>query len=44
MHESDQGYHEGTEQQGIQALIGLILGLLMAGVFLFALTWALARH
>lgn len=40
----DENYHEGTEQQGMMALISLILGLLLVGVFLFALTWALTTH
>jgi hypothetical protein len=37
-------YHEGTEAQGIVTLIALILGLLLTGVLLFALTWAMASY
>lgn len=40
--ERDETYHEGSEQDGIRALIVIILGLLAVGVVLFAFSWALA--
>jgi hypothetical protein len=39
----DEQYHEGSEQAGLLTLAGIIFGLLLIGLLLFALTWALAK-
>ena len=35
--------HEGSESEGMTTLIGLVLGLICAGVLMFSLTWAVAH-
>ncbi len=40
MSNPDEQYHEGSEQRGVFTLIGLILGLLVIGLLMFSLTWA----
>jgi hypothetical protein len=39
----DEHYHEGSEAKGLLTLVGIVMGLLLIGVLLFSLTWALAR-
>ncbi len=41
MSQNDPTYQEGTEQIGIITLIGIIVGLMLVGVMMFSLTWAL---
>ncbi len=38
----DEHYHEGSEAVGLATLAGIIFGLLLVGLLLFSLTWALA--
>jgi hypothetical protein len=39
----DEHYHEGSEEAGLATLTGIIFGLLLIGLLLFSLTWALAK-
>jgi len=41
--ESDHQYHEGSELTGLITLAGIIFGLIMVGILLFSLTWAMAH-
>jgi len=42
MSDHEDSYHEGSEQTELTTLIVMILSLLLIGVFMFALTWAMA--
>jgi hypothetical protein len=40
--ETDDAYHEGSEETGLTTLGVIIIGLIAVGLLLFSLTWALA--
>ena len=40
---TEEHYEEGSEGMGLATLTGIILGLLLLGLLLFSLTWALAK-
>jgi hypothetical protein len=39
----DHQHHEGTEKAGLITLAVIILGLILVGIFIFALAWAMSR-
>ena len=39
----DHQYQEGTEETGLITLTVIILGVILIGIFIFALAWAMSR-
>jgi len=39
----DHNYHEGSEQKGLLTLTIIILGLILVGIFIFSLAWAMSH-